>query len=314
MQKQTYDLIVFGGVCCDIVMSGVQRLPNPGEEIWAKSMKLTVGGSFNVAAAAARLGMKTALPCVIGNDMLSEFILTTAEQEGIDTRLFQQKQEPCEQLSVVLNFGSDRAFVSYSANAAEKELEALINVIPDLVKAKTAVFGMSDKPLYQKIMQKMAKEGTAIVLDCSWNEEILKSNELKEQIRCCDYFLPNLVEAQCITGKSEPEEAARELARLAKHVVVKLGAEGAVYVHGDTVKWYPAVDFGKVIDTTGAGDNFAAGMCYGLINSESVDKCILYGLLCGSKSVLAEGGFTASMYESELKEISKAQQRLEAIS
>lgn len=314
MQKQIYDLIVFGGVCCDIVMSGIKRLPNPGEEIWAESMKFTAGGAFNVAAAAARLGLKTAMPCVIGTDMLSDFILTTAQQEGIDTRLFLRKQEPREQLSVVLNFGSDRALVSYAAEQAEREMELYLETLTQNIKAKTAVFGMSKKPLHRKLMQRMAEEGTSVILDCSWDEEVLKSEELKEQIRQCDYFLPNLVEAQCITGKSEPEDAARELARFADRVVVKLGAEGAVYAHEDSVKWYSAVDFGKVIDTTGAGDNFAAGMCYGVVNRESVDQCILYGLLCGSKSVLAEGGFTASMYESELKQITREHQKLEAIS
>lgn len=310
MQNQTCDLIVFGGVCCDIVMSGIQKLPAPGEEIWAKSMKFTVGGAFNVAAAAVRLGLKTVLPCVIGTDLLSEFILTTAEQEGIDTRLFLKKPEPCEQLSVVLNFGSDRAFASYAASSAEKEMEGYIGKIAEKIEARTAVFGMSKKPIYRKAMEELAKKGTTILLDCSWDEEILKSEELKEQIRCCDYFLPNLAEAQCITGKTDPEEAARELAHLADRVVIKLGAEGVVYARGNDIKWHSAMNFGKVIDTTGAGDNFAAGMCYGMVNSESVDKCIFYGLLCGSKSVLAEGGFTASMYESELKQVSKEQQRL----
>lgn len=312
MYKQVYDLIVFGGVCCDIVMSGVSRLPNPGEEIWAESMKFTVGGSFNVAAAAVRLGMKTALPCVIGNDILSDFVLTTAEQEGIDTGLFLQKKESWEQLSVVLNLGSDRAFVSYAADSLEKEQELYLEDISKKIKARIAVFGMSKNPIYRTIMQRLSKEGTIIVLDCSWNEEILKSEELREQIKCCDYFVPNLVEAQCITGKTEPKEAARELAGLTEHVIIKLGVEGAVHVTGNHIKWHPAADFGKVIDTTGAGDNFVAGMCYGLRNKESVDRCILYGLLCGSKSVLAEGGFTASMYESELQEILREQ--LEAIS
>lgn len=314
MQKQAYDLIVFGGVCCDIVMSGIKRLPNPGEEIWAESMKFTVGGAFNVAAAGARLGLKTAIPCVVGTDILSNFILTTAEQEGIDTGLFIQKQGPCEQLSVVLNFGSDRAFVSYAAESVEKEMEVHLETVTNNRKTKTAVFGMSKNPFYSRLMHRMAKDGTAVLLDCSWDEEILRSEELKEQIRQCNYFLPNLAEARYITGKTDPEEAARDLAALADRVVVKLGAEGAVYAHGDSVKWYPAVDFGKVIDTTGAGDNFAAGMCYGVVNHESVDQCIQYGLFCGSKSVLAEGGFTASMYESELKQMMRIQRGMKAIS
>lgn len=314
MKKQTYDLIVFGGVCCDIVMSGINRLPKPGEEIWAESMKITVGGTFNVAAAAARLNLKTGLPCLIGNDMLSKFILTTAEQEAIDTSLFLQTQEDYEQLSVVLNFGTDRAFVSYSADSRQKDLEHHILEIAENNPSKTVVFGMSTNPLYHQAMRKMKEQGSKIVLDCSWDEEVLRSDALKEQIRCCDYFMPNLAEAQCITGHQDADEAAKILSGITKNVIIKLGADGAVYACNGVIKRYSAIDLGRVIDTTGAGDNFAAGFCYGLVRGETVDKCILYGQLCGSKSVIAVGGFTASLYESELYSLFKESWVLEEIS
>ncbi len=309
-----YDLIVFGGVCCDIVMSGIRRLPEPGEEIWADSMKLTVGGSFNVAAAAARLNLRTGLPCVLGSDMLSEFIKGTAEREGIDTSLFMLTEEAYEQLSVVLNFGSDRAFVSYAADGKQKELDEHIAAIAKNLKVDTAVFGMSKSRSCHNAMRELAAKGTKIVLDCCWDEEILRSEELKEQIKCCDYFLPNLDEARCITGLADPEMAAAELAKSASNVIVKLGPDGAVYMGGGIMKKYPAFDLGRVIDTTGAGDNFAAGFCYGLVKGEPIDKCIIYGQICGSKSVIAVGGFTASLYESELDALSREQWLLEEIS
>lgn len=309
-----YDLIVFGGVCCDIVMSGIRRLPNPGEEIWADSMKMTVGGSFNVAAAAARLNLRTGLPCILGSDMLSEFIKGTAEREGIDTSLFILTEDAYEQLSVVLNFGDDRAFVSYAADGKQKELDEYVEAIAKNLKVDTAVFGMSRNKKTQNAMRDLSAKGTKIVLDCCWDEDILRSEELKEQIKCCDYFLPNLSEARCITGMTEPKEAAVELAKLAANVIVKLGPDGAVYACGNKTKEYPAFDLGRVIDTTGAGDNFAAGFCYGLVKGESIDKCIIYGQICGSKSVIAVGGFTASLYESELDALSREQWLLEEIS
>lgn len=309
-----YDLIVFGGVCCDIIMSGIRKLPNPGEEVWADSMKITVGGSFNVAAAAARLNLRTGLPCVLGSDMLSEFIKGTAQREGIDTSLFMLTEDEYEQLSVVLNFGSDRAFVSYAADGRQKELDEHIAAIVKNLTVDTAVFGMSKSRSTQDAMRELAEKRTKIVLDCCWNEEILRSEELKEQIRCCDYFLPNLSEAQCITGLMDPEEAALELAKLAANVIVKLGPDGAVYACQGKTKRYAAFDLGRVIDTTGAGDNFVAGFCYGLVKGEPVDKCIIYGQICGSKSVIAMGGFTASLYESELDALSREQWLLEEIS
>lgn len=301
--REKFDLVVFGGICCDLIFSGVERLPNPGEEIWAEQMKVTVGGAFNVAAAATRLNMKTGIPCIYGTDVFSNFIHNAAMEEGMDTRLFLRSAQPYMQASVVLNFGSDRAFVSYAENEKAHELEQYIEEIADQVPMKAAVFGMTDKENYLELMKKLRRKGTKVILDCSWDEKMLGSDFLREQIMNSDYFLPNLAEARLITGEQEPEAAIRKLQDYTKTAVIKLGKEGVISTDGQNIVRYEAVDLGKVVDTTGAGDNFVAGFTYGVINGKSLEECILYGQLCGSKSTVAVGGFTASLYESELQDL-----------
>lgn len=303
MIREKFDLVVFGGVCCDLIFSGIERLPAPGEEIWAEGMKVTVGGAFNVAAAATRLNMKTGIPCICGNDIFSTYIYNAALEEGMDTRLFLRTPQPYVQTSVVLNFGSDRAFVSYAENKNEAELEQHIEEIADQVPMRAAVFGMTDKENYLELMKKLRRKGTKVVLDCCWDEKLLVSESLREQIINCDYFLPNLAEAKLITGEDEPERMLGRLQEYNPNCVIKLGKDGVIASDGADILRYPAIDLGKVIDTTGAGDNFVAGFTYGVIQRESLESCILYGQLCGSKSTVAVGGFTSSLYESELKEL-----------
>lgn len=301
--REKFDLVVFGGVCCDLIFSGVERLPDPGEEIWANQMKVTVGGAFNVAAAATRLNMKTGIPCICGNDIFSTYIYNAALEEGMDTRLFLRTPQPYIQTSVVLNFGSDRAFVSYAEDKNESELEQHIEEIADQIPMKAAVFGMTDKKNYLELMKKLRRKGTKVILDCSWDEKLLISDSLREQIMNCDYFLPNLSEARVITGEEEPELMIRKLEEYTPNCVIKLGKDGVIAANGSEILRYPAIDLGKVVDTTGAGDNFVAGFTYGVIQQASLEDCILYGQLCGSKSTVAVGGFTSSLYESELKEL-----------
>lgn len=301
--REKYDLVVFADICCDLIFSGIERLPEPGEEIWADQMKIMAGGAFNVAAAASRLNLKTGIPCIYGTDIMSSFIHAAAMEEGIDTSLFLHTRQPYLQASVVLNLGNDRSFVSYAAKEKEHELGQHVENIVDEVPMEAAVFGMTDKEDYLELMKKLRRRGTKVILDCGWDERLLTSEILQKQIENCDYFLPNLMEARKITGELEPGAVIRKLSEHTANTVVKLGGDGVIAACGGRFERYPSVDLGKVVDTTGAGDNFTAGFAYGLVHKKSQEECILYGQLCGSKSTVALGGFTASLYESELMDL-----------
>ena len=78
-----------------------------------------------------------------------------------------------------------------------------------------------------------------------------------------DLLFANLEEARSLTGEHDPIEAARAIHRHATNVALTLGADGSLLMHGDQV--YPIEGVGvKAVDTTGAGDMYAAGVLYGL--------------------------------------------------
>src|SRR5439155_12414159 len=72
-------------------------------------------------------------------------------------------------------------------------------------------------------------------------------------------LLANSDEARVLTGLSDPAAAAHALAERLGQAVVKCGADGAVWSDGDALHGLPAAPT-KVVDTTGAGDAFAAGL------------------------------------------------------
>jgi sugar/nucleoside kinase (ribokinase family) len=78
-----------------------------------------------------------------------------------------------------------------------------------------------------------------------------------------DLLFANLEEARSLTGQHDPIEAARAIHKHATNVALTLGADGSILMHGDQV--YPIEGVGvKAVDTTGAGDMYAAGVLYGL--------------------------------------------------
>jgi ribokinase len=83
-------------------------------------------------------------------------------------------------------------------------------------------------------------------------------------------LLPNADEARLLTGCGDPTDAARSLARRHRIVAVTLGADGALWASGDRLVHRPALAT-DVVDTTGAGDAFAAGLLAAWLATPGVD-------------------------------------------
>jgi ribokinase len=83
-------------------------------------------------------------------------------------------------------------------------------------------------------------------------------------------LLPNADEARLLTGCADPADAARALARRHRIVAVSLGADGALWASGALLVHRPALGT-DVVDTTGAGDAFAAGLLAAWLASPGVD-------------------------------------------
>jgi sugar/nucleoside kinase (ribokinase family) len=98
-----------------------------------------------------------------------------------------------------------------------------------------------------------------------------------------DIVFANEEEAKSFTGK-EPEEALHEFAKLCEIAVVKIGKQGSLIQKGTEVFKVKSIDANSV-DTTGAGDLYAAGFIYGLINEYSLDKCGRIGSVLAGKTI-----------------------------
>ena len=97
-----------------------------------------------------------------------------------------------------------------------------------------------------------------------------------------DIVFANEEEAKAFTGK-EPEEALDVIAKMCSIAIVKLGARGSLIRKGTEEVHVHAVTVDRVIDTTGAGNYFAAGFLYGLTCGYSLEKCGKIGsILSGS--------------------------------
>lgn len=295
-----YDLLVTGDVCCDMIFSKIDSFPTYGTEVRADKLKITVGGIFNVAAAASRLGLRVAMPCVLGTDVFSNIIRKAIRREKICREFVREVDRHYDQVSVVLNYGFERAFVSYAEKSETSMVEEYLKIIQSHTVRALAVCPTPDERILEVIRMARAK-GTIIVMDCFWDEKLMKSNLIREQMKLADYFMPNAMEACCVSGEEILVKALKKLAEMTPQPVIKNGHHGILWDDHGVIRDMEAVQLGETIDPTGAGDNFIAGFIYGLLRGYSFTKCLRCGVICGAKTVLSLSGYEGSIRQDELE-------------
>ncbi|MGO1979197.1 carbohydrate kinase family protein, partial [Brachybacterium tyrofermentans] len=106
------DVLLSGTVFFDIVFTGLERQPKPGEELWSKGMGSSPGGIANLAVAAARLGLRTGLVAGFGDDAYADWMWhTMAHEEGIDLSASRRFPDFHSPLTASVATQGDRAMV-----------------------------------------------------------------------------------------------------------------------------------------------------------------------------------------------------------
>ena len=109
-------------------------------------------------------------------------------------------------------------------------------------------------------------------------------------VRGVDILFANLDEARVLADGSDPLDLARALAAYAANVVVKLGPDGSVWATPEIAVRAPAVPVDPVVDATGAGDAFAAGVLAAWLAGSAPAECLQAGARLGAAAVSVVGG------------------------
>ena len=105
-----------------------------------------------------------------------------------------------------------------------------------------------------------------------------------------------------MTGLEDPKAALHFIAERCQIAVVKVGAKGAFVQRNDEVVTIPPLE-ADVVDTTGAGDMWAAGFLAGLVKGENLEKCGMMGAIVAKNIIEVVG---AKMNDTRWDDIHKA--------
>lgn len=276
-----------GRINIDLAFTGLNRLPNLGEEVYSKGFFLGFGGGApGTLLLLHRMGIPVRLVTAIGDDFYSRFASDFLKKAGLEPVRRLGGACPCN-LSVAMLTKNDRTFVSYGENG-EIPWE-----ISDFSACDFVLMGRGRTTDYRKLKSM----GKRLILDLGDMSEV-SEQEKEELFELADYWFPNRREWQSETRETDCKIAAEKLRKKMARGVLKLDKDGAYWYAPEGEGYVPAAE-GNYSDSLGAGDAFSAGFLYGLEKGYSMEFCTKLGCLSGAKCVSGQGCHGAYYNEEE---------------
>ena len=291
MPEKQWDSIVVGDLFIDLVMTGFAALPRLGEEGFAGACgRETGGGAANTASGLAALGMRTALLGIVGADEADWFRERFATRR-VDTSLLDAHPTDATAITVAVSTPRDRIFYTYyGPNVLLPDMLARAQTREVLAAARHVHFAFPvPPPLLADLAEWLRQRGTSTSLDVGWQEGWLADPASLGALARLDWFFPNELEAERMTGESRPERMLAWFREHCARVALKLGPIGSAASDTPEGRIVSSIAVAP-LDTTGAGDCFDAGFLYGWLSRMPVDECLRIGNICGALSTLAAGG------------------------
>jgi sugar/nucleoside kinase (ribokinase family) len=299
------EAFVFGNATLDVICHPVDDVPRKTSISFERSIVSPGGCGSNVAVGLRSLGVNTALVARVGSDEAGDMARRYWDRLGIDCNFIRRDPERQTGVSIgLVDSAFQPRFVHTSgANALlsvdDLDLSGLAStggrylhiagfyVLPGLLDGRLPFS-----------LQRARRLGFVTSLDVVESPRMRDPEILWPCLPHLDYFLCNAHEAQRLTGEVDPIRAVGVLrAHGAQTVIIKLGADGCLVdgnlASGEQISRRipaPQVD---VVDTTGAGDAFAAGLIAGLLRGQDLIEACESANAAGAKVVKELGAITA---------------------
>lgn len=242
------------------------------------------GSAANTIHGLSSLGSPVSFVGKVGSDELGDFFFNDMKENNIEPFMIRTKTDTGKAQAFITR-DAERTFATYLGAAIEMtaiDIEEKLFEGHDLVYVEGYL--VQNHELLEHSLKLAKNKGLEVALDlASYNVVEDNLEFLGEMVRnYVDIVFANEEEAQAYTGESDPEKALLKLASETKIAVVKVGKKGSLIRHQNetfTIKINPE----KGVDTTGAGDLYAAGFLHGYIQDMPMTVCGELGsLLAGN--------------------------------
>lgn len=263
-------------------------------------IRLLGGSACNTIKGLALLGHACALFGKIGQDPVGSYIKKVLLDKKIAPLLI-TSATPTTQIAVLVNADGRRSFRSYLGAGAELKPSDLDS---SLFKKTRWVhiegYTLLNESLTEEAMKKAKNEGAKVSFDLSSYTIVSVHREkiLHLLSTYVDLVFANAQEVYALMGGSA-QEGSQFLQNIVPLHVILMEKKGCWVGDRKTQTQYPAYPV-EAVDTTGAGDFFAAGFLHGVLTQASFKSCAHYGALMGAAVVQSDGAEIQEKFLSKL--------------
>lgn len=255
-----------GAVVVDILMKPIDHYPSPNGLIEAEHVLWRTGGcALNVSLILSKLGRPVSLYGAIAKDPMGQWLEDSCNRQGLAVT-FQLIENTATSMTIAcISTSGDRSFIHHpGANALFRPTASAVASIASADYLYVGgVYGLRhlDSQLDQLLSDiKHRNPRIVIFLDTIFCEDVCDSRLIDAALPYVDFFLPNIVEARSLSGKTDLSDiGAYFISRGVKQLIVTMGERGIYLYRNHVGRYLPAFDV-PVVDTTGAGDSFSAAL------------------------------------------------------
>ena len=259
-----------------------EKIPVEGETIIGNKYVIGPGGKgSNQAVAAAKAGAKTYFISKIGDDQFGAMAKTIYDQSGVDySNVIISKEHSTGAAGILVNEASGANAINVVPGAAGALTTEDIDAANDAIKNSSIFLTQLEVPkeVVFYALKKANQQGVTTILNPAPAAAIDK-----DIFPIIDYFTPNETEAsfyanQPVETSEDAKQAANKFLQMGiKNVIITLGEKGAYFANNKESIVVPVANLtNPVVDTTGAGDAFNAGLAVAIAEGKNIKETLVF--------------------------------------
>lgn len=279
------------------------------KQILSKTSKVPIvvpgGSACNTILGISKLGAQARFIGKLGNDDLGEQFMQGLLNHKVEPIILRSASPTGHVLSIITPDAQRSMFTYLGASSETLPQEITPNHFKDCALVHIEGYMLFNKDLMIATLEAAKQNNALISLDLASFTVVESAKDFIDEIctKYVDILIANEDEARAFTGCSDEQEALKILSGKAQIAVLKVGKRGSFIAHNNAVITIKPIGNGDAVDTTGAGDLWAAGFLYGLINGYSLEKCGEIGSYCGYEVCQVVGATIPNEGWERIKEI-----------
>ena len=284
-------ILCVGDLALDVI-SLLKEPINYGNDTASKISSHPGGQAANVSTWITRTGSKAQLVARVGNDPVGFALISDLDKYGVEHMNLMHSGRPTGVVVILVDTNGERTMFPDNGANADLEVSDLppLDDVDGVYLSGYALLDFRSRDAVLAMIKKIKAAGKPIYFDPTTTGamKIVSREEVLSWVSLMDGILLNAEEALYLGDAKDVESAEKNLMAYTPLVVIKLGSRGAMAVHNGVTAKVSAVTT-SVVDTTGAGDSFAAGFIPKWLETNDLQASLSAGTALAAKCVATVG-------------------------